>query len=245
MADELDKLAVGIAEDHKAARRKAKATPEVTPSTVNEPETSAPSGELAESLQALGDAVDARDENQDRATDLMTDRLVAIAETAELDRGTLVGDVRDTLLDLFKANPKPWSALLEDQQRRVADALETAARTIVRSIVVIVAEDDAAGGTIHAKLESYAEKGGLKIALTANGDRDTVLALHDAVGQQVVVKRADTNRYGGERRPLQTDPDQAGLGFEADQDGHRDPFTGPEGDDDLVDAAEGLGSDQD
>jgi len=243
MADELDKLAVGIAEDHRAAKRKGKSASEVTPETVNETET--PSSELTESLQALGDAVDARDDDQDRATDLMTDRIVAIAETAELDRGTMVGDVRDTLLDLFKANPKPWSALLEDQQRRIADALETAARTIIRAIVVIVAEDDAAGGTIHAKLESYAEKGGLKIALTANGDRDTVLALHDAVGQQVVVKRADTNRYGGERRQPQTDPDQPGLEFESDQDGQRDPFTGPEGDADLVDAADGLGGDHD
>lgn len=252
MADDpIAALAVGVAADHQEEKRrrsrKAGATTESatetqaddTPPTINDPE-------LRAATESLGDAVEDRDADEDRATDFMVDRLVSIAQTAELDRGTLVGDVRDTLLDLFKANPKPWSQLLEDQQRRIADALETSAKALIRSIVVIVAEDNEEGAAIHAKLESYAEKGGLKIALTANGDRETVLALHDAVGQQVVVKRADSTRYGGQRREAGVQPDQPGLGFEADSDRQAaDPFAGPAGDEDLVAAAEDLDTDKD
>lgn len=228
--DPIAALAVGVAADHQAQKRK-NARKTAAPDTATETEGGA---ELKDAVADLGDAINARDADDDRATDFMIDRMTAIANEATMASGTLVGDVRDTLLDLFKANPKPWSSLLEDQQRRIADGLEHCAQVIIRAIVVIVAEDDAQGATIHAKLESYAEKGGLKIALTANGDRDTVLALHDAVGQQVVVKRADTNRYAGQRRGAEIDPNQPGLAFEGDADTAADPFAAPAGDEDLA-----------
>lgn len=264
MPDEIDKLAVGVAEDHRASKRRTKAakagdeardealdagSPQDEAdalATVIEgkvAEAGEDEGSLSDAVDSLGAAIDARDADEDRATDFMVDRLIRIAQESEFERGTLVGDVRDTLLDLFKANPRPWDTLKEDQQRAIAGGLETAAKVLIRAVVLVVAEDGEGGNTIHAKLESYAEKGGLKIALTANGDRDTVLALHDAVGQQVVVRRADATRYDGQRRPPAVDPDQPDLQFEGDTDRPvADAFDPPAGDEDLAD---GFDDDQD
>jgi len=252
MSDPLDTLGVQLDADHQEKKRRARKsgqTAEAEALAAGSPADEAEAlGEVVDdsvqdALADLGDAIDARDADQDRATDFAVERFERIVEEATFERGTLVGDIRDTLLDLFKGNPKPWSLINEDGQRAIAAALTDCARKIVRGVIVIISDDD--GPAIHAKLEGYAEKGGLKINCTATGNDETVLALHKAVGRNVIIRTADANRYDSERGEPSIMPDEPGLQFEGDDDQQRDPFTGPEGDDDLVDAADDLDQDRD
>lgn len=220
MPDPFESLAVGLNEDAKAKRRakKADAVPEIVdhdPLGIGDNEVM---NEIADN--GPGELLDTDDEGDEepgtRAIELAVDRFTNIAMEADFESGTLIGDVRNTLLDLFKANPRPWSEINETDQRTIADGLEFISGIIVRKIVLIVATDDVGSQTIHGTLESYAEKGNLTIKMTAEGSVDNVVALHNAVGGPVILKKADHQRYQGERRDAGVMPDQPGL-FEGEE----------------------------
>lgn len=213
MPDPFESLAVGLNEDAKAKRRAKKAESEPA-AELPEVSATAETGEEIPDTEAdiLPDSDDDGDEEPGtRAIELAVDRFTNIAMEADFESGTLIGDVRNTLLDLFKANPRPWSEINETDQRTIADGLEFISGIIVRKIVLIVATDDVGSQTIHGTLESYAEKGNLTIKMTAEGSVDNVVALHNAVGGPVILKKADHQRYQGERRDAGVMPDQPGL----------------------------------
>lgn len=241
MADEIENLAISLNEDSKAARRKAKSAP--VPEIVDGDPlgiAGAESGLSQEEFkEALVDHVNTSREDDDaeepgtRAIELAVERFTNIAMEAKFESGSLVGDFRNTMLDLFKANPRPWSEINETDQRTIADGFEFICGIIVRKIVLIVATDDVGSQTVHGTLESYAEKGNLTIKLTAEGSADNVLALHNAVGGPVILKKADSQRYQGERRDAGVMPDQPGL-FE--DEGEHPPGEYQGNDDDLAGA---------
>jgi hypothetical protein len=236
----LAKVATGLAADHQEKKRKGRGKAD-TEAAIGEAAAGQDAaenlgGEDADEADIVGD--EAEIPEAPTAIDHAVDRLTNLAMDAHFETGSLVGDVRDTLLDLYRANPKPWSQLLEADQRNIASALEHVAQVMVRKIVLIVAEDDAAGRTVHAKLESYAEKGGFRIALTASSDSETALALHEAVGHEVILKRADMNHYNGQRGDPPINPDQPDLLFEGEE-GER-PAAPPIDDSDLAGAGMGF-----
>lgn len=233
MPDPFEKLAVELGEDAKAKRRAKKADTEPAAESPEVGATAETAEEISEAeADILPDADDDGDEEAGtRAIELAVDRFTNIAMEADFESGTLIGDVRNTLLDLFKANPRPWSEINETDQRTIADGLEFISGIIVRKIVLIVATDDVGSQTIHGTLESYAEKGNLTIKMTAEGSVDNVVALHNAVGGPVILKKADHQRYQGERRDAGVMPDQPGL-FEGDEEREAGEYQG--NDDDLA-----------
>ena len=150
------------------------------------------------------------------------DRLGGIVGDSEFDPATLAGDVRDTILDLYKARPKPWSQLSQAEQQDVIRTIEYAARELVQKTVDTIRS---AGQVdpIHAILESYAEKDGIKAALKIKtmGEDDALAAvasLHKARGKMVLVTIASAEDYLGDRGDAETDADQPDLAFEAGSD---------------------------
>lgn len=233
--DPIAALAVGLAEDHKAdKRRRARKTTDGETGQAEGGQETAEGGaplepvegdgvtELREAVAELGDTLDEAEE----VTYPIAARIEAMAETAVLDTRTLVGDLRDTFLDMFRTRPKPWSQMTEDEQRQVIIALEQASRHLVTQAVQLVSA--AGDGSFTAKLEKYADGGGLKIALTAESTTDNVLACHAAQGQYVTVARYDPKPFSGERRAPTIEPDEPEMLFEGDQ---GDPPVTPPGDD--------------
>jgi hypothetical protein len=206
MSDPLDTLAVQVAEDHKATKRRGAKKPDAEPANPT-PVEGEGSAELRVAVAELGDTVAAA-EDQESALAL---RIEKTAESAVLDTRTLVGDIRDALLEIFKTRPKPWSQYLEDEQRQIAAALEQAARDLVNGAVQLINEDADEGFT--AKLEQYTDKGGLKIALTAEATTDNVIACHRAQGQYVKILRVDPKPYSSARRDPAIDPDAPEMTF--------------------------------
>jgi hypothetical protein len=146
---------------------------------------------------------------------------------------TLVGDIRDVILEVIKHRPRPWSQLSRDEQNDVATAAEYAAKTVVTRACELIASNGRV--SLNAKFEGYSDKAGeLKGTLKfVEVDDDGVLALHKASGQMVVLITADPTAFMGERRPPNIEEDQLGLTFEKESD---EPMPRPADDSDLAEA---------
>jgi hypothetical protein len=191
VTDPISELAVGLNEDAKAARKTAAAKPKADPVTVGDDD--AAEGNLA------------------------IDRMGAIVADSEFDAATLVGDIRDCMIDIIKSRPKPWIQLSNAEQHDVVRQVEYAAREMVAKAVDLV-RADGKDAPIKAILESYAEKDGIKATLKIKtmGEDDSlaaVAALHSARGKMVLITKASADDYSGQRAEAMTDPDQPGLEF--------------------------------
>lgn len=153
--------------------------------------------------------------NEDHITEFekQLERLQAIALDANFSSGSLVGDIRDVLLDTFKLRPKAWSQHSEAEQRDLAKALENVAKTVISKVVLVVAEQDEI--SVSATLKGYSAKGGtFKLNAEARGDQETALQLFDMDGHDVIIMSADSARFTGQAKPAAVEPDQPGLSLE-------------------------------
>lgn len=163
----------------------------------------------------MGKAKGAEKEAEDHIAEFekRIETLVSIANDAEFESGSLVGDIRDTMLDIFKNRPKPWSAMSESEQRDVAKALENVAKTFIRKTVVVVAEEDLF--SVMGQLKGYSGKGGtFKLNVEARGDEETARELFNMDGHDVVIMSADAQRFLGQKQDAEIQPDAPQLGLE-------------------------------
>jgi hypothetical protein len=200
-SDPIEGLAVGLAADHQAEKRKRAAKPK--------PEADA---DLAGEGPAQGEP---QPDRADLDGGLNTDAMEAAAEQAELIAGSLVGDIRDAMMEAFKHRPKPWSQMLAGEQADVAKAMEYAAKVVVNKAVLALAAEDRP--SIQAVFKGYADKAGeltgtVKFLNVQDAD---VLALHRASGKTILLVVADSQAFSGQRRAPQVDADEAELDFEA------------------------------
>lgn len=146
------------------------------------------------------------------AFDRHVERLSRIAEEAEFESGTLVGDIRDGLLDIFKARPKLWSQMSESEQRDLARGLESVAKVVLKKLVIVLAEEE--NVSVHATLKGYAVDGEtFKLKVVAKGDEDTAAELFRMDGHEVILIRADARRHHGQRSDGGVQADQPTLAF--------------------------------
>jgi hypothetical protein len=181
-------------------------------------------------------------------------RLERLVDDAEFETGTAFGDLRDTILDLFKHRPKLWSAMSKGEQQDAIRAVEAAAKRIIGKVVIVVAEDES--DTIQAtflgnfNVKSEAIEAKLKID---GVDADVLSAVYKLSGHRVVIVSADDKRFMSARKAPEVDEDQLGMTFGGDArrstgnaiETKPPAQPGPEGDDDLVDAANDPAKDDD
>jgi|GEM_PF-1474359 len=151
-----------------------------------------------------------------------------------LDTRTMVGDIRDFLLDRLKHNKegKPWAQLSESQQSDDIYAATSAAENLVRNAVDLVATQ----GFNHAKAEidSWKVKGKqVVINLKAFASEETLLSLLNA-GSVVTLTFANDDAFDQGRSECKPQPDQPGLALDGTNDENaEDAETGTDGDDDA------------
>lgn len=124
----------------------------------------------------------------------------------ELAAGTLRGDVRDSLLGWFKAQPKAWPFLSEREQRDLADAADRFAEQLVKQACEIIAAGERP--CIVAKLTEYKEKDGVEAKLKLASKGEIVAALHEAVGKEVLIVTSGAEEFNQEGGPAEIDADQ-------------------------------------
>lgn len=134
---------------------------------------------------------------------------------------TLMGDLRDAILDRLKAMPKPWTTLSEADQREMIQGIEMVARTLVRSAVRLVAANGRP--TLEGVLSQCTVKDGIKATVILSRHDPLRESLLNAVNEQILIVVADAEAYMGEKAPANPDPDQRAM---VDPDGVVTTFRG-------------------
>ena len=127
----------------------------------------------------------------------------------ELTADTLRGDIRDSVLNWFKAQPKAWPFLSEREQKDLADAVDAFSYGLIKKAAKIIAAGERP--TIVARLVEYREKDGVEAKLKLASTGEVVAQLHEAVGQDVLVVATGAADFSGQRGDADIDPDQRGL----------------------------------
>jgi hypothetical protein len=207
--DPIAELAVGFSADLNAERAKRAKEPEPDADLAGEGPDPAPKTDPEPEAEPRG---------ENEMDGVNTDALEAAAERAELIAASLVGDMRDAMMEVFKHRPKPWSQMLAGEQKDVATALEYAAKIVVNKAVLALAAEDRP--SIKAVFKGYADKAGELTGTIKFVDvqDDDVLALHRASGKTILLVVADSQAFTGQRREADVQEDQTGMDFEASGD---------------------------
>lgn len=138
--------------------------------------------------------------------DTMEDAPESDDPLVELAGKTLRGDLRDSLLAWFKAQPKSWPFMAEREQRDLADAADRYAKTLVTEACKIIAAGERP--CIVATLVEYREKDGVEAKLKLPSKGEVVAALHEACGREVLIVTSGAEEFQGEAGGPKIDADQ-------------------------------------
>lgn len=186
----------------------------------------ASNAENADNSEASEKAIDSEEEAQESAEELTTEELM-------LRANTLVGDVRDFLLDRLKHDKegKPWAQMSEAEQREAIQAATSAAENTIRQVVQLVATKGFT--TARAEIDSFKIKGRqIVITLKSVASEENVLALLSGSGNFVSLTFANDEAFDQDRAPCKPDPDQPGLSLEDGTGEEPDDEESEEGDQD-------------
>ena len=135
---------------------------------------------------------------------------------AAFESGSLLGDLRDLVLGLYKSQRVLWSGRSQAEQRDLAKQVEGQCKTILRKVARVVAEGETIA--VQGKLEKYSHGGSaFDLKLSAASDEGSALELFRMVGHEVVIVSADSERFMNADEPV-VDLDEPGLPLdEADE----------------------------
>lgn len=130
-------------------------------------------------------------------------------KAADLAAATLMGDIRDFMLDRIKTQKKPWVAMTEDEQRDEIYAAKTAADRLVREVVHIISAQGRK--VITGVLDQVTVKKEVKAVVTFPKTDQARHELIDSQGSHVLIVVAGTEEFSGEKAPAKPDPNQGDL----------------------------------
>lgn len=125
--------------------------------------------------------------------------------------GTLMGDMRDAMLQRIRTLQKPWAQMTEAEQTDCANGIELSAREIIRKTVRLVNKHEWPSCVVTLAELKIGGTNGIDIKMTCPniGEYRNVLGEH--VKTQVMVVFADSETFMAERAPAQIDKDQPDL----------------------------------
>lgn len=126
----------------------------------------------------------------------------------DIQAATLVGDIRDQILTLFKQHAD-WKNFPEAKQKDVIASCTYSAEVMVRRTAEIVA--GRGFKSLHCTLEQIVIKDGLKLVLKASKMAEGKTELMEHQGGSVTVVLTDINPYLGHRNKPEIDKDQPEL----------------------------------
>ena len=135
-------------------------------------------------------------------------------EMIDLAERTLLGDMRDALIEWDRRQTKVWRDLSENDQRNMALSRNQLCVDVIRGCAGIMLSR----GVVEVRGEvakvDITDKGIVAKMAFRRGD-ERRHDLYDAQGSIVTVMLADVQRFMGERGPAAVVPDQPGLPLEA------------------------------
>lgn len=127
---------------------------------------------------------------------------VHLADVPSVDAPTLLGDVRDAILDRLRNLPKPWPEMSDDQQREAIAGCEQIARHMISSAVRAIASQGFP--TIAGKLVKAQIKDGMQLQVDVSRHDTQRLTVIDNVGRPVFLVVATPDLFAGEKAAPKT-----------------------------------------
>lgn len=121
---------------------------------------------------------------------------------AAIEAPTLLGDLRDALLDRLRTMPKPWPEMSDDQQREAIAGCEQVARHLLSETVRAIASQGFP--TIAGKLVKAQIKDGMQLQVDVSRHDTQRLTVIDNVGRPVFLVVATPDLFTGEKAPPKT-----------------------------------------
>lgn len=178
---------------------------------------SAPEGEAAEDAsiaEAAAPVPAAPGDDPESVFARRLERLTNIVADAEFESGTILGDLTECTVELFKARPMLWSAMDKNQQRDVVRHIEATMRLALDKIVLVMAQEDdlTVEGTLVGQFTVKGDAVEAKIKID-HVDSDGLLDVYRLAGHKIVLISADSKRFSSKRREPDTPGNQPGLPF--------------------------------
>lgn len=129
-------------------------------------------------------------------------------EKIDVQAATLVGNIRDEIITLFKSHAD-WKKMPETKQRDVAASAEALAKKVVRKAAEIIA--GRGFKSVHGTIKQVVIKDGLKIVIEASGQSEGRHDLADSQGGSVTLVLCDTGEFHSKRSEPEIDVDEPGL----------------------------------
>lgn len=131
-------------------------------------------------------------------------------EVCDIASETMLGDLRDALLNVFKHNKdvKPWKEMSQEEQQSLASDLEYACGIAIRKAVSLIASNGFQ--TIKGELEKVTIKDSYQCVVNVSKFIEQRHALADAAGDVILLTVASEEQFMG-REEAETDPNQPEL----------------------------------
>ena len=119
-----------------------------------------------------------------------------------IEAPTLLGDVRDALLDRLRTLPKPWPEMSDDQQRETIAGCEQIARHLLTESVRAIASQGFP--TIGGKLVKAQIKDAMQLQVDVSRHDQQRLTVIDNVGRPVFLVIAAPDMFTGQKTAPKT-----------------------------------------
>jgi hypothetical protein len=121
-----------------------------------------------------------------------------------IDTATLLGDVRDALLDRLRTMPKPWTVMSEAEQQELIDGCTRVATHLVTEATAIIAANGFP--CVSGRLVKAQVKNGMQLQIDVSRHDPQRLTVIDSVDRPVFLVIATPDLFMGERGPARPDP---------------------------------------
>jgi len=133
-------------------------------------------------------------------------------DAVNIAKQTMVGDLRDLVLALFKDREKTWKEMSEGEQRSVAQQAQFWIQDSVEKACDIIAADGRK--VIKGTLEQVTVKDGYKSVIKTAQSDPLRHELVDSAGSIVLMVVSDASEYSEVLEPVETDKDEPELPME-------------------------------
>lgn len=128
----------------------------------------------------------------------------------KIEASTLLGDVRDAMLDRMRQMPKPWQVMSPGEQQEIIEGCTRTATHLVNETARIISAKGFP--TVNGKLVKAQIKDGMQLQIDVSRHDPQRLTVIDSVNSPVLIVFAEPDMFMGEKAPAKTGlEDKLGL----------------------------------
>lgn len=120
-----------------------------------------------------------------------------------IEASTLLGDVRDALLDRLRAMPKPYTVMSAAEQQELIEGCTRVAANLITEATRLIAANGFP--VIPGKLRKFTVKDEIAAQVDISRHDPARLVVMDSVGRSVLLVIAEPDMFMGEKAPATPD----------------------------------------